>query len=56
MQRHLRFSNLETGKPVCASCSECGKIFTAEPKGKDRTDDLLLRIRAEFEAHSCNEG
>src|SRR5579862_4919397 len=54
-ERCLQFANIETDKPVVAWCSACGRAFMAEPKSGDRTDDLILRVRAEFEAHNCKE-
>jgi hypothetical protein len=52
--RYLSFSNLETEQPVVAFCSACGKRFEALPEAGKRTDDLILKVRAEFEAHRCN--
>ncbi len=53
--RELNFSKVETGKPAMARCSACKRVFVAKPQGNERTDDLLLKIRAEFDAHNCNE-
>jgi hypothetical protein len=52
--RYLSFSNLETGRPVIAFCSLCGNRFEAHPQDSQRTDDLVLKIRAEFEVHVCD--
>jgi hypothetical protein len=54
-ERYLHFSNLEIGQPVSAQCSACDRLFLREPKPGERTDDVLLDIRAEFEAHKCKE-
>ena len=55
-ERYLHFSNLVVGQPVSAQCSACDRLFLREPKPGERTDDLLLDIRAEFDAHNCKEG
>jgi hypothetical protein len=52
--RELTFSKMVTGQPVTARCSVCKRVFIAKPDGPGRTDDLLLRVRAEFEQHSCD--
>lgn len=57
MKRHARelsFSTMTQGKTITARCSLCKRVFVAEPHGNERTDDLLLKIRAEFYAHDCN--
>ena len=54
-KRYLQFANIETDKHIAAWCSVCGLPFTAEPKRGDRTDDLILKVRAEFEAHTCTQ-
>jgi len=53
--RELNFSTLKAGKPVMARCSACKRVFVAKPHANERADDLLLKIRAEFDAHNCNE-
>jgi hypothetical protein len=52
--RYFQFDNIEQGEPVLSRCSVCKKEFQDEPKPKEGTDDLLLRIRAAFEAHVCS--
>jgi hypothetical protein len=52
-ERDLHFSNLELGYPVVAFCGVCKARFEEMPKSAERTDDVLLRIRANFEAHHC---
>lgn len=54
--RYLQFDNIDMEKPdISSRCSGCGREFTAEPKVAERVDDVLLRLRAEFEAHNCRE-
>jgi hypothetical protein len=53
-ERYLHFDNLDMQQPVVSSqCSECGLRFTATPKPEEHIDELLLRVRAEYEAHVC---
>jgi hypothetical protein len=52
-KRYLSFSNLADGQPIIATCSECGRRFEAHPETGKRIDDLILTVRAEFEAHRC---
>ena len=52
--RYLHFDNIDMDKPVInAQCSRCKREFTATPKAGERIDDVLLRIRGEFNAHEC---
>ncbi|HVI06718.1 MAG TPA: hypothetical protein VND65_00345 [Candidatus Binatia bacterium] len=53
-RRYLQFGNLEAGELVYAQCSACDRMFLARPANEDRIDDLILRVRAEFDAHHCN--
>lgn len=54
--RYLQFDNIDMEKPAISSrCSHCRQEFRAEPKPGERVDTVLLRIRAEFEAHKCGE-
>lgn len=62
MKKHdrvLQFGNIGQGQPIQARCSTCQRIFIGKPrpndKKNDKTDDILLRIRAEFEAHNCQQ-
>jgi hypothetical protein len=53
-EEHLYFEHIDMEKANISSlCTRCGKQFSAEPKPGERVDDVLLRIRAEFEAHKC---
>ncbi len=55
-ERFLQFDKIDMEKPdILSRCSCCGREFRAEPKYAERVDDVLLRIRAEFEAHKCRE-
>lgn len=51
--RYLQFENIEPGQPVSSECSLCKRTFRVIPEPKERTDDVLLRMRAEFDAHDC---
>jgi hypothetical protein len=56
VDRYLHFDNIDMEKPdIKSQCSRCGQAFTAEPKPGERVDDVLLRIRAEFNSHQCHE-
>lgn len=50
---YLQFERIEVGQQVLSECSMCKRAFQAVPKPNERTDDVLLRIRAEFDAHDC---
>jgi hypothetical protein len=53
--RYLHFSNIDMQLPdISSECSRCAKEFKAEPKPGERVDDVLLRIRADFENHTCS--
>lgn len=49
------FETIEQDKPIRGTCSACSRLFVAEPKEGERTDQVLLRMRAEFDAHDCHE-
>lgn len=54
--RYLQFDNIDMEEPdLLSRCSQCGKEFRAKPKPGETIDDVLLTIRAEFEAHKCGE-
>jgi hypothetical protein len=51
---YLYFEHIDMDQADISSiCTRCGKHFSAEPEPGERVDDVLLRIRAEFEAHKC---
>jgi len=53
--RFLHFSNIDMEQPdISSECSRCGQECRADPKPGERVDDVLLRIRAEFEEHTCS--
>ena len=49
------FETMEPGKPIKGVCSVCSRLFIAEPKPGEQMDEVLLRMRAEFDAHDCHE-
>ncbi len=52
--RYLRFANIDMKDPdIHARCSQCGQDFSAVPKPNERVDDVLLRMRVEYNAHKC---
>lgn len=54
VERYLHFDNIDMEQPdISSRCSQCGQEFRAEPKPGEKVDDVLLRIRAEFNAHVC---
>jgi hypothetical protein len=54
--RMLQFlEKMGPGSPIKGACSACRRVFVAEPKPGERTDDVLLRMRADFDAHDCHE-
>ena len=54
--RYLHFDNIDVEQPdISSRCSRCGQQFSAEPKPNERMDDVLLRIRAKFDAHNCGQ-
>lgn len=55
LARQLHFSKLEVGRPVLATCSVCERIFISIPLPGERCDDVILRLRDEFNSHDCQE-
>jgi len=53
--RYLHFDNIEAGQRISSECSLCKRPFFANYRPDERTDDVLIRIRAEFEAHDCHQ-
>ena len=49
------FEKMEPGRPIKGFCSACKKLFIAEPKPGEQMDEVLVRMRAEFDAHDCHE-
>ena len=56
--RYLHFDNfMQQGAPIYAICNRCNREFVGVYRLPDeRTDEVLLRMRAEFEAHQCEGG
>jgi hypothetical protein len=53
-KRYLHFDNIDMREPeIHARCSRCGQEFSALTKPNERVDDVLLRIRAEYDEHQC---
>lgn len=49
-----QFHNIDLQRPdLKARCSHCGQEFTATPKPSERVDEVVLRLRAEYDAHKC---
>jgi hypothetical protein len=58
MRKHdrvLQFENIRQDEPINSRCSVCHRPFIGKPKPRERTDAVLLQMRADFEAHNCNE-
>jgi len=53
-ERSLQFENMLI-EPLSARCSDCRRVFIAEPRSKDRIDDLILQVRYAFDHHNCRE-
>jgi len=52
--RYLHFDAVNLDPPyVVSRCSQCGQEFSVDPKPGEKMDELMLRIRADFEAHQC---
>jgi hypothetical protein len=53
VDRYLHFENIDVEQPeISSQCTHCGQKFKAEPRAGD---DVLLRIRAEFNSHQCQK-
>ena len=56
VDRYLHFENIDVEQPeISSQCSQCGQTFLAEPRAGERVDDVLLRIRDDFNSHQCQE-
>jgi hypothetical protein len=52
--RYLHFDNIDMTEPVIsARCCRCQRRFAMNPKTGEKVEDVLLRVRAEFNAHEC---
>ena len=53
-ERYLHFENLDISSAlIVASCSLCGMEFSDAPRPGEHVGELLMRIRANFDAHDC---
>jgi len=54
--RYLHFATLDPkAETQSGECSSCGRTFLNRQNPSDRMDDVLLRIRSEFDGHNCKE-
>ena len=54
-ERYLHFNNIDmSSRQIVASCNLCGRDFSETPRPGEHIDELLLRIRASFDAHDCD--
>ena len=52
--RYLHFDDIDMDWPdISSRCSQRGQTFNAEANAAERVDEVLLRIRANFNAHQC---
>jgi hypothetical protein len=53
-ERYLHFDNIDmSAGQIVSCCSLCGMEFSDVPRPGEHVDELLLRIRASFDAHDC---
>ena len=56
VDRCLHFDNIDMEQPeISSQCSHCGQKFKAEPMTGEKVEDVLLRIRYEFNSHQCQK-
>jgi hypothetical protein len=56
VNRYLHFDNIDMEqREISSQCSRCGQAFKAEPHAGERVEDVLLRIRREFNSHQCQK-
>lgn len=54
MDRYLHFDSFDVRMPdISSRCSACGREFLAEVKPTERLEDVVQRIRDDFERHEC---
>jgi hypothetical protein len=53
--RELCFVNMTLGKPMIAHSAVCKLVFTAKPKGDEKSDALALQMRADIDTHNRHE-
>jgi hypothetical protein len=49
------FEKMEEGNPIKGTCSACNRVFVTESRRGERMEEVLLRMRADFDAHDCHE-
>jgi hypothetical protein len=49
------FETIEQDKPIRGTCSVCSKLFVEEPEPGEQMEEVLLRMRSDFDAHDCHE-
>lgn len=53
--RYLHFDNIDVVRVrVHARCSSCGRRFTAEPNSGEMKEEVVMRVREEFNKHDCS--
>jgi len=53
--RYLHFDNINMKDPeVSSRCSCCGKEFKSTQVPRERLEEVLRRVKAEFDTHDCN--
>jgi hypothetical protein len=55
MRQHERKFEIASVVPFRGFCTFCYKKFEAEPRPHERSDDLILWMRAEFDRHDCKQ-
>jgi hypothetical protein len=55
VDRYLHFDNIDVEQPEISSQCSRGQTFEAQPRPGERVDDVLLRIRCEFNSHQCQK-
>ena len=49
------FETMKEGIPIKGACSVCSRLFIGEPNPGEQMEEVLLRMRADFDAHDCHE-
>lgn len=58
-ERVLHFDNIHLmvdNPVVSARCTACGLEFTVEIRSDEHLEDVLLRVRDDFNKHICSAG
>ena len=52
--RYLHFDTFDLREPdISSRCSQCGQQFNATAKPTEKLEDVIDRIRAQYDAHKC---